>query len=577
MDVARVIQGTKYVWKVPSVDMELVHAFASKYSLSISVAHVLVARGFSDAAQAEQFLFTPAATMVGKTDSLKDANKAVERILSAIEKGERILIAGDYDVDGVTSASLMMISLLHLGANVNFFLPHRVNDGYGLSVKTIQKASKSGYSVVITVDNGITAFAAAQEAKQLGIDLIITDHHRPHDHLPEAFAIIDPHQSDCLYPYKFFAGVGIGFKLMSLLYERLGKELPMEVYDLLLLGTVADVVPLTGENRYWVRYGLSRLHTQESLPIKVLKANSRVTKQQITSTDIGFFLTPQINALGRLDDAREGVKFLIGGDPLETERIGQILKQLNEARKMIEKSVLSSVETEIKSGAIDVEKDRLIIASSTEWQPGVIGLVASRLVGAYSVPALLFHITKDGKAKGSCRSISAFNMFEALHEMKDLLDTFGGHKVAAGLSLPAERLPQLKERLSAMIKERLTEDDFKQKLVIDAPLLLSDISKKFMHDVHLLEPFGCENPVPTFYISYATLIEKPVLLKEAHLKCRIFADGVIKPVIFFNRPELFEYLQDMDQAYSFVVQVVENQWQGASTYEFHGIDVTKVS
>lgn len=577
MSISNSIQGKKYIWKFPVVDMDRVSAFASNYSISIPIAHVLVARGFSDAAQAEQYLFTPAETMVGKTHLLKDADKAVARIIAAIERGERILIAGDYDVDGVTSASLMMISLLNLGAKVNFFLPHRVHDGYGLSVKTIQKAAKSGYSVVITVDNGITAFAAAQEAKKLGIDLIITDHHRPHHQLPEAFAIIDPHQDDCSYPYKFFAGVGIGFKLMSLLYERLGKEIPMEVYDLLLLGTVADVVPLTGENRYWVRYGLSRLHIQESLPIKVLKANSRVTKQHISSSDIGFFLTPQINALGRLDDAREGVKFLIGGDQLETERIGQILKQLNEARKMIEKSVLTSVETEIKSGKIDVEKDRLILASSNEWQPGVIGLVASRLVGAYSVPALLFHITKDGKAKGSCRSIAAFNMFEALQEMQDLLDTFGGHKVAAGLSLPAERLPQLKNRLSAMIRERLTEDDFKQKLSLDAPLVLSDVTKKFMHDVQLLEPFGCENPVPTFYIAYATLIEKPVLLKEVHLKCRIFADGVIKPVIFFNRPELYDYLQDLDQAYSFAVQVVENQWQGASTYEFHGIDVAKVS
>lgn len=570
------IQGKKYLWHVPVVNNERVHAFASAYSLSIPVAHTLVSRGFSDTAEAERYLFTPASELVNAPYLLKDANKAVDRIIAALERGERMLIAGDYDVDGVTSSSLMMLSLLNLGANVNFFLPHRVHDGYGLSVKTVQKAAKSGYSVIITVDNGITAFAAAEEAKKLGIDLIITDHHRPHHNMPDAFAIIDPHQDECMYPYKYFAGVGIGFKLMCLLYERLGKPLPHEVYELLLLGTVADVVPLTGENRYWVRYGLSRLHEQESLPIKVLKANSRVSKQQISSSDIGFFLTPQINALGRLDDARDGVKFLIGGDPLETERIGQILKHLNEARKAIEKSVLSSVEHEIQRGAINVEQDRLVVASSSEWQPGVIGLVASRLVGAYGVPVMLFHITKDGKAKGSCRSIAAFNMFEALQEVQDLLDTFGGHKVAAGLSLPAERLPQLKERISGMIRERLTEDDFKQKLTLDAPLLVSDVSKKFMHDVALLEPFGCENPVPTFYIPHATLIEKPTLLKDAHVKCRIFADGVIKPIIFFNRPELFDFLQDMEQTYAFAVQVVENQWQGNVTYEFHGVDVARI-
>ena len=292
---------------------------------------------------------------------LKDAQKSVERIVQAIDAGEKILVFGDYDVDGITSSAMMMICLLPLGAQVNFFLPHRVRDGYGLSVKGIERAARNGYKFVITVDNGITAFEPAKRAKELGIDLIITDHHRAHDHVPDAYAVVNPNQPDCSYPFKTLAGVGVGFKLLSLLYELKGLSMPPKAYELLLLGTIADVVPLLGENRFWVRYGLSYVNKFESLSLQVLKQNGKVTKPIISATDIGFSITPQINALGRLEDARQGVKFLIGTNMQEVREVGTILRELNDARKDIERGIVEQVQAEIEQKKIDLDVENCIV------------------------------------------------------------------------------------------------------------------------------------------------------------------------------------------------------------------------
>jgi single-stranded-DNA-specific exonuclease len=568
------ITGIKYLWKLPDVVSQAVVELALAYNISFPIMQTIVNRGIASKDEIDKYLFSILERDVAHPLLLKDAEKAIDRILIAIDNKEKILVCGDYDVDGVTSSAMMMLCLLPLTSHINFFLPHRVHDGYGLSVKTIQRAAKNGYTVVVTVDNGISAFEPALEAKRLGIDLIITDHHRPHEHVPEAYAIINPHQADCLYPYKKFAGVGVIFKLISLLYERLNRQLPPKVYELLLLGTVADVVPLTGENRFWVRYALKLVNSTESLSLRVLKHNARFVKPLLSSTDIGFFITPQINALGRLEDAREGVKFLIAADVKEVERVGGVLKELNEARKTIEKSVFSTVEEAILAKKIDLEQERIILASSHEWQPGVIGLVASRLVGAYNRPALLFHVTKDKIAKGSCRSIQEFNMFEALQEHKEILISFGGHAMAAGLSLPVDRLEELKERLENTIKQRLPVFERKSTLRLDAEITLPEVTKKLVADMAYLEPFGNENAQPTFYLKNVSLVDAPQLLKDAHVKCMVFKDGVIKPVIFFNRPELYQLLMEKrDELLSLAVHVTENHWNGKVSIELQGMDV----
>ena len=569
-----IYHGAKYIWKLPPYDAQRVAQIAATYNLSMPVAQTLLTRGFTTHDQINSYLFSSFEKEVAHASLLKDAQKAVDRIEYAIAQKEPILVFGDYDVDGITSSSLMMICLLPLGANINFYLPHRVRDGYGLSTKIVERAAQNKYKVIITVDNGITAFEPALKAKEYGIDLIITDHHRAHGHIPDAFAIVNPNQSDCPYPFKSLAGVGVTFKVLSLLYERKGLPLPQKAIELLLLGTIADVVPLHGENRYWVRYGLSYINKYHSLSFKTLKHNGKLIKPLISSTDIGFSITPQINALGRLEDPRQGVKFLIGSDEREVEEVGRILFELNETRKEIEKSIFSDIEKQITSGAINISHDNIIIASSTKWPPGVIGLVASRIVGAYGKPTLLFHETKGGLLKGSCRSIPEFSIFDGLQKAASFIEQFGGHAQAAGLSIKKDNVPKLKEVLETLIAEQLTPFDLQQKIEIDAYAQLNDLSHKFMKDLEHLEPFGHQNRQPTFIVEDVVLVQKPQLLKDAHVKCSVFAHGVIKPLIFFNRPELYETLLAQEQeSFAVAAQVQENHWNGRVNIELTGIDI----
>jgi single-stranded-DNA-specific exonuclease len=569
------IQGSKYMWLAPHIDIDQALQVASWYNLSLPIAQALVTRGMIERAHLDSYLFSSFGKDVADPVLMKDALKAVSRINKAIEAQEKILICGDYDVDGITSSAIFMACLPQLGAHINFFLPHRVKDGYGLSPAIVKKAADNGYRVLVTVDNGITAFEAALEAKKLGVDLIITDHHRPHGHVPDAYAIVNPNQIDCAYPYKSLAGVGVTFKVVSLLYREKGLELPAKVYELLLLGTVADVVPLTGENRFWVRHGLSYVNKQESISLKTLKANSNCTKQKISSTDIGFFIAPQINALGRLEDARAGVGFLIGSDVDQIQRTGRVLHELNTTRKEIERGIFSEIVSAIESKRIDINTEKLILAASSSWPPGVIGLVASRLVSEYGRPAILLHVSKNGVAKGSCRSIREFNLFNALQKCEDLLIQFGGHSVAAGLSLEVANISRLKERLEDILAQELTEFDLKQKIAIDAPLALSELGQKFMADIEYMEPFGNENSCPVFIVRNVTQVQPPQLMKGQHVKCSIFADGVIKSVVFFGRPDLYDRFTMLlpEATFDVVARVTENHWNGRVNIELLGIDV----
>lgn len=568
------VQGEKYIWQIPLGDQALVLEIANKYSLSVPIAQTLVTRGYTTQDVLEKYLLSIAERDVAHPSQMKDAQKAVDRIIKAIEQKEKILIFGDYDVDGITSSALALICLLPLQARVNFFLPHRVKDGYGISTKIIDQAASNGYTLVITVDNGITASQPARRAKERGVDLIITDHHQPHGEVPDAYAIVNPHQADCSYPFKWLAGVGVTFKIMSLLYEQLNRALPQKAYELLLLGTIADVVPLQGENRFWVRHGLRCINAKRSLPLEALLKNSNVQKPQLSSLDIGFSVTPQINALGRLHDPRDGVGFLVGTNEQKVKEIAQVLFELNSARKSIERSIFSAIDMQIASGQIDISKERVILTASNDWPTGVIGLVASRLVSAYNRPVLLFHLTADGKAKGSCRSLGKFNMFDALGKCADLLDQYGGHAHAAGLALKAENLPKLKERLEAEAAQILTDDDLLKKVIVDASVRLSDLNRQFMADMKHLEPFGHKNDQPLFYVEGVSLVQKPTLLKGEHVKCLISAEGIVKPVIFFNSASLFEQLRaHATDTFDLVVQVVENHWAGKVSVELIGVDI----
>lgn len=568
------LEGNKYIWKLPELDNQELNHLADCFNLSVPIIQTLLTRGLKDKKSLENYLFSSYDKDVYHPKLLKNAEIAVDRIISAINNNEKILICGDYDVDGITSSAMMMLCLKPLGADVNFFLPNRLKDGYGLSVKTVKRAAKCNYKVLITVDNGISAFEAAQEAKELGLDLIITDHHKPHKKLPNAFAIVNPQQIDCEYPYKTLAGVGVTFKLLSFLYEKLGQEMPTKVYELLVLGTIADVVPLTGENRFWVRSCLKHVNSLESLALKVLKENAKLSKPVLTSLDIGFSLAPQINALGRLEDARQGVMFLIGNNEKQVYQVGAILNELNQARRSIEKAIVEEIEELINQKQINLEKERLISVYSDKWPPGVIGLVASRLVSAYNRPAIVMHKTHDNLLKGSCRSVPEYNMFEALSSQSELLISFGGHAMAAGLALKLEDYAKFKENIEQDLAEKLPVIESKPLIQVDGQITLPETNKKLTQDLLYLEPFGNENKQPIFYIYKASVIDTPILLKSAHLKCKIFADGIIKSIIFFNRPELKDFIEkNIESTFSFLVYVQENHWNDKVSIEFQGIDI----
>jgi single-stranded-DNA-specific exonuclease len=569
------MHGIKYRWKVTTVDEQLVRSIAYAHNISLPIAHTLCARGYTTEEQVRSFIFSSFEKDVASAASMKGALIAVQRIIKAVQDKEKILIFGDYDVDGATSSALMLAALIPLGANINYHLPHREKEGYGLSVDAVKKAVKCGYKLIVTVDNGISAMQAAQTAADLGIDLIITDHHRPHGELPKAMAIVNPNQDDCSYPFKKFAGVGVIFKIICLIYEQLGiTQLPDKLYELLLLGTVADVVPLIGENRFWVKFGLNKINQLRSTAMTALVANSGLTKNTLDSLDIGFMIAPQINALGRLDDSREAVRFLISSQEEEVTRIAHILKNMNEERKRVERKIFDDVEAAIESKHIDLEREAIIVAASNSWPAGVIGLVAGKLMHAYGRPAILLHLDNKGLAKGSCRSIAEFNIFDALEANKNLLMTFGGHSCAAGLKLSQEMIPTLKENLETRIKAQIPLHELRPKITLDAPLDLPEIDQKFCADLAQLEPFGNQNPQPTFLIRGVTQLKAPQLLKDKHVKCSVFSQGVIKPVIFFNRPDLYQILRDHeDKPFSLAGHVVKNEWDGTSRTELQGLDI----
>jgi len=572
--VEKKVGGEKYLWRIKNADSEKVKAIASAHSLSFPVAQTLCSRGFVSSEEVRSFLFPSLEKDVAHPSLLKGSISAVDRILLAIKNKEKILIFGDYDVDGVTSTAIFLVALLPLGAKINYYLPNRAKEGYGLSTSVVEKAAKNGYSLIITVDNGISAHAPAKRAKDLGVDLIITDHHRPHKKLPTAFAIIDPNQKGCKYPYKKLAGVGVTFKIISFIYEKIKKELPEKIYELLMLGTVADVVPLTDENRFWVRHGLAKVNSLKSLSMSVLESNSNLKKSRLSSLDIGFMIAPQINALGRLDDSREAVKFLISSNSSDVQRIGKVLKVMNEERKFVERRIYEEIEGTIVNKQIDLEKENVIIAASSKWPSGVIGLVAGRLMHNYGRPTFLFHEKKDGTLRGSCRSIPEFDIFQALEENKDLLISFGGHSFAAGLTLKKEKIYDFKARLEEKISKELEPEDLKPKIDLDGQCQLSDMNAKMLHDLEQLEPFGNSNVQPSFFVEDVTLIRAPRILKDKHVKCSVFSEGVIKPIIFFNRPELLSFFNSVnDKPFTVACHVVKNEWNDQINVEMQGLDV----
>ncbi len=480
---------------------------------------ILFNRGLLDFRQADEFL---EATRPQDSDpfSMLGMQEAVDRLAFAVNRGERIAVYGDYDADGVSATALMMQTFKALKANVRHYIPNRFDEGYGLNTEALDELAADGVQVVLTVDCGIRALAEADHARKLGLDLIITDHHSVGPELPPAYALVNPRQPGDPYPEKNLAGVGVAFKTAGALLERVGGGdfAPDSLLDLVALGTVADLVPLTGENRYLVRAGLEKLSSPQRQGHFSLMQVAGVRPAQVSSMNIGFSLGPRLNAAGRLDSALAALELLITDDLMRAGQLAQQLDNQNRERQRITRQMQELAEQiAIPEGTLPF----LIFAHHPEFNPGVVGLTASRLVERYYRPAIVAE-RGDTHTRGSCRSIPEFHITEALDQCADLLSHFGGHAAAAGFTLPNEHLPEFIERLQSQASEQLASEDLRPLLEADVEVPLSDLTPELLRELDRLQPTGQGNPEPTF-ISRNVRVEnaRTVGRDQSHLKMTV--------------------------------------------------------
>ncbi len=463
-------------------------------AVPLAVCRLLAARGVHDVEAAKRFL-RPSIEQVETPESMADLPRAAERLVAAVEAGQTILVHGDYDVDGICSTTLMTRALRAVGARVVPFIPDRMADGYDLGPAGVAKAIAVGAHVVVTCDCGTTAVAPARELRAAGIDLIVTDHHLPGPELPATYALVNPRRPDCPSGDKDLAAVGVAYKLALAVTRRLGRDegVVHEMLDLVALATIADVAPLRGENRVFVRLGLKRMQETTNLGLRALIRAARLDGKPLTAGRVGFTLAPRLNALGRLRLALRGVELLLAGTEAAANAIARECEELNEQRQAMDRGILDEAMRRID--AMDLESTWGIVLDSAGWHAGVIGIVASRVVERTARPAMMIAV-HEGMGKGSGRSIAAFDLHHALQQCTDLLVKHGGHRAAAGLTIEAARIPEFAERFNAVARASLTRDDLVPRLRTDLELPLDDADAEFERALRHLEPFGVGNPGP---------------------------------------------------------------------------------
>jgi len=566
------------VWEDVAVDDARVHAAAAALGVPPVIARLLCQRNLTDLDAARRFL-SPALDQLHDPFLLTGMRDAVERILRAVAQRERVVIHGDYDVDGVTSTAILQRAIELLGGDVHHFVPDRHRDGYGLQPATIERLHAAGARLIVSVDCGIRAADAADRARELGVDLIITDHHEPDAVLPHARAVINPKRSDCQYPDKHLAGVGVALKLVHALLVASGRgiaDLPHFV-KIAAIGTMADVVPLVGENRIIARYGLESLSNgPHAAGLEALLEESGLLNRPVDSFHVGFVLAPRLNAAGRMSSADIALDLLLmKGRATETRaRARELAKQLsseNAKRQEQEAAILADARRTI-DGDPDIGAQNILIVAGDGWHRGVIGIVASKLVDLYCKPVLVLSI-EDGLAQGSARSIPAFDMLASLEHCHDVFLRFGGHRQAAGVTLEAARLGELRKRLSSWANDRLAPDDLVPRLRIDAPLGLREISGEVIEGLARLSPFGAANPKPVFRASPVELMEPPRRLKERHLSLLLRQDGRAFRAIAWRAADRQDYLTTNRHGLELAYSLDRGEFRGESVTELTVADV----
>jgi single-stranded-DNA-specific exonuclease len=511
----------RYRWEVPTIDPDARAALRKALGVSRITAQALLNRGLSDPARAARFL-DPGPDLLHDPFAFRDMHKAVDRIERAAAAGEGIAVYGDYDVDGVSGASLLGEFFESVGIRARVRIPDRFADGYGLTAAAVERLAGEGARVVVTADNGTSSHAAVARAAELGVDVIVTDHHEVRGEVPKALAVLNPHRPDATYPERRLCGVGVAFKLCHALLAGRGEapstglpERLAPLLDLVALGTVADVASLTGENRVLVRRGLELLSKEARPGIAALKEVAGLGGQDIGAGQVGFHLGPRINAGGRVADANQGVRLLRTRDRAEADEAARYLDAANRERRAIEAKVLREVERRIAAEGLTSRS--CIVLADPEWHAGVLGIIASRVVERYHRPCVLIAMDDAaGVGKGSGRSGAALHLFEALVECEDLLLGYGGHTVAAGLTVEARNVPELALRLDRVAARRIGPEGFRPALRLDASAKVADVDRGLVEELARLAPFGAGNPEPVLVLQGVVPI-RPRIVGEGHL------------------------------------------------------------
>jgi single-stranded-DNA-specific exonuclease len=552
------------IWNTRPHDEAAASTLANELKVSAVTARLLAIRGLTDPDEASRFL-NPSLDQLYDPSRLAGLDCAADRLMTAIAARERIAVHGDYDVDGITSTVILRRAIELLGGNVGHFIPERLTDGYGLQPGTIDRLHAEGVKLIVSVDCGIRAPEAARRARDLGVDLIITDHHEPDAELPDACAVVNPKRHDCTYPDKNLAGVGVALKLVQSICAKAGKSAWLPAFvKIASIGTLADVVPLIGENRIIAKLGLQMLTKgPHKVGLRALLEAAGLNGKTIDSYHIGFMVAPRINAAGRMSTPDIATRLLLAADEGMADEAKALAGQLeaeNTRRRQEDQDILAKakkiVETDPEVGAHSV-----LVVAGEGWHRGVIGIVASKLVDAFYRPAIVLSIDGD-LAHGSCRSIAGFDMLACLESCAPIMKRFGGHKAAAGLQLDAARIKEFRLAVNGHADTCLGPDDLRPRLWLDGPLGFADLSERVMSEFAALAPFGPGNPRPRFHTGPVSIVDGPRLLKERHLKMSMKQNGRLLRAIQWNaadrEPALLAKKEGVEIAYT----VEENEYQG---------------
>lgn len=559
-------------WVFAQLDEDIrAAALEQKLGVPAKIAELLAIRGIKTYDEAKLF-FRPTIDRIYDPFLMKDMDLAADRLALAIRNGERVLVYGDYDVDGTTATSCLYLFLKQFGVDADYYIPHRFKEGYGINPEGIKYAEDTGTHLIVSVDCGITAIKEALVAKEKGIDLIICDHHTVGDEIPEALAVLDPKRLDCNYPFDGLSGAGVGFKLIQGTIVRLGlpKSVAYQFLDLVAISIASDIVPIVDENRILMKEGLQMIRKKPRVGIKALLDLIRMPREDINTTKIVFSIGPRINAAGRMGDATTAVQLMIAETEAKGKAFANELESVNMRRRDKDSKTMEEALSMVDAD-MDLSETSIMVLYKQDWHLGVIGIVASRLVDLYHRPAIMLS-SVEGVIKGSGRSIKGFNIYNAMKKCEDLLEQFGGHEFAAGLTIKEGKLNEFKRRMNEIAYLDLSENSFEPELQIDTEINLEEIDMKFWKLLNQFEPFGPHNLRPIFVSKRVETVGEPTIVGNGHLKMKVKqGDSGVFDAIGFNMHEYLPFVRKETFDMAYVVE--ENHWNGRRTLQVRIKDI----